>query len=277
MRRRVPVLCYHSVCTDPPPLMRDWAISPARFREHLAYFAGEGMTTLTVTEYVRLLVAGAPLPERLVLITFDDGFADFATDAAPALAEAGMAATLYVSTAYVGETSHWLGPDGSQPMLGWDQITEVAAAGIEIGAHAHRHLPLDELDRTQAQLEIVEAKKRIEDQLGALVESFAYPHGYHTRAIKNMVALAGFSSAAAVKNALSGPGDDVYAIARILVPGDAPVEEVAHLMRKSSPAPRHERLQTKAWRTVRRARARRTRAVARRAERNVQHQPAGRN
>jgi peptidoglycan/xylan/chitin deacetylase (PgdA/CDA1 family) len=276
MRQRVPVLCYHSVCADPAPLMRDWAISPARFREHLAFFADEGMATLTMTEYTRRLTSGRPLPERLVVLTFDDGFADFATEAVPALAAAGMAATLYVSTAYVGETSHWLGPDGSQPMLSWDQVTGVAAAGVELGAHAHHHVPLDELDRTNAQLEILEAKKRLEDHLGALVESFAYPHGYHTRAIKEMVRLAGFSSAAAVKNGLSGPHDDVYAVARLLVPGDASVDEVRHLLRRSSPAPRHERLQTKAWRAVRRVRARRLRAAARRAERNVQHQPAGR-
>jgi peptidoglycan/xylan/chitin deacetylase (PgdA/CDA1 family) len=248
--------------------MRDWAISPARLREHLAFFADEGMSTMTVTEYVRRIATGQPLPERLVVLTFDDGFADFATEAAPALADAGMAATLYVSTAYVGEASHWLGPDGSQPMLSWSQIDDVAATGVEIGAHAHHHCALDELDRTRAQLEIVESKLRLEDQLGALVETFAYPHGYHTRSIKDMVRLAGFSSAAAVKNALSGPSDDVYAIARILVPGDAPVDEVARLMRRSSRAPRHERLQTKAWRTVRRVRARR-------AHRNVHHQPAG--
>jgi peptidoglycan/xylan/chitin deacetylase (PgdA/CDA1 family) len=266
MRQRVPVLCYHSVCTDPAPLMREWAISPGRLREHLAYFADEGMTTLTITEYAHRLSIGQPLPERLVVLTFDDGFADFATEAVPALLDADMTATLYVSTAYVGETSHWLGPDGSQPMLSWSQVTDVAAAGVEIGAHAHHHHALDELDRTRAQLEIVESKKRLEDQLGGLVESFAYPHGYHTRAIKDMVRLAGFSSAAAVKNALSGPTDDLYAIARILVPGDAPVDEVARLMRRSSPAPRYERLQTKAWRAVRRARARR----------NVHHQPAGR-
>jgi hypothetical protein len=97
----------------------------------------------------------------------------------------------------------------------------------------------------------------LEDHLGVMIDSFAYPHGYHTRAIKDMVRLAGFSSASAVKNALSGPRDDVYAIARILIPGDAPVEQLDQLMRRSSPAPRYERLQTKAWRAVRRARARR--------------------
>jgi peptidoglycan/xylan/chitin deacetylase (PgdA/CDA1 family) len=256
--RTVPVLLYHSVCTDPAPLMREWAITPEVFREHLEFLAAEGYESLTVTDYVRRLLAPKPsLPERLVVITFDDGFADFTTGAAPALADTGMAATLYVSTAYVGETSTWLGPDGEQPMLSWAAIADLAAQGIEIGAHSHQHRALDELDRATAQIEIVQSKQLLEEQLGALIESFAYPHGYHTRAIKDMVRFAGFSSACGVKHALSGPGDDPYGIARIMVPGDATVEELDRLMRGLSRAPRRERLQTKAWRAVRRARARR--------------------
>jgi len=53
--RTVPVLLYHSVCTEPAPLMREWAISPARFSEHLAFLTREGYETLTVTDYVALL------------------------------------------------------------------------------------------------------------------------------------------------------------------------------------------------------------------------------
>jgi peptidoglycan/xylan/chitin deacetylase (PgdA/CDA1 family) len=256
-RRTVPVLVYHSVCTDPAPLMREWAISPTRFREHLAFLTREGYETLTVTDYVALLRdPGAALPERLAIVTFDDGFADVATAGAPALVEAGVAATMYVSTAYVGGASSWLGRDGEQPMLTWDAIGELAAAGIEIGAHSHHHVPLDELDDVAAEMEITVSKRLIERQLGVAVESFAYPHGYHTRRIKDMVRRAGYTSACAVKEALSGPADDGFALARIMIHGEAPVEQLDSLMRGSARAPRHERMQTKAWRAARRTRAR---------------------
>lgn len=255
--RTVPVLVYHSVCTDPAPLMRDWAISPARFREHLAFLTGEGYETLTVTDYVdRLRQPGASLPERLAIVTFDDGFADFADSAAPALVDAGVAATLYVSTAYIGGTSWWLGPEGEQRMLEWDAITHIAGLGIEVGAHAHHHWPLDELDDDAAEMEIGVSKKLLDRHLANPVRSFAYPHGYHTRKIKDMVRRAGFANACAVKEALSGPGDDEFALARIMIPGDATVEQLETQMRSSSRAPRHERLQTKVWRVARRARAR---------------------
>jgi peptidoglycan/xylan/chitin deacetylase (PgdA/CDA1 family) len=254
--RTVPVLVYHSVCTDPAPLMRDWAITPDRFREHLAFLNERGYTTVTVSEYVDMLRFNLPLPEPLALVTFDDGFADFAVSAAPALVDADVSATIYISTAYVGGRSSWLGPDGEQPMLTWDAIEKVAGMGIEIGAHAHHHWPLDELDDDGAEMEIGVSKKLIDRHLGASIRSFAYPHGYHTRKIKAMVRRAGFDSACGVKESLSGPGDDEFALARIMLRGDASVEQLDAQMRGSSRAPRHERLQTKAWRVARRTRAR---------------------
>jgi peptidoglycan/xylan/chitin deacetylase (PgdA/CDA1 family) len=255
--RTVPVLLYHSVCTDPAPLMREWSITPDRFREHLAFLNERGYTTATVSEYVDMLRFDLPLPEQLALVTFDDGFADFATAAAPALVDAGIAATIYISTAYVGGLSSWLGPDGEQPMLTWDAIEKIAELrGIEIGAHAHHHWALDELDDDSAELEIGVSKKLIDRHLGRSIRSFAYPHGYHSRKIQVMVHRAGFDNACGVKEALSGPGDDEFALARIMLRGDASVEQLDSLMRGSSRAPRHERLQTKAWRVARRTRAR---------------------
>jgi len=256
--KTVPVLLYHSVCADPAPLMRDWAVTPAQFRDHLAMLQREGYTTLTVSDYAARLRSPATADlDHVVVITFDDGFADFEESAAPALLEAGMVSTLYVSTAYVGATSSWLGPDGEQKMLTWDMIAELPSLGVEIGAHAHRHLALDELDPAQAQVEIVQSKNLLEHALGAPIESFAYPHGYHGQAVKQMVRLAGFTNACGVKHALSGPGDDLFGLARIIVAPDADGDALLSLMNSLRRAPRHETAKAKAWRMVRRAKARR--------------------
>jgi peptidoglycan/xylan/chitin deacetylase (PgdA/CDA1 family) len=255
--RRVPILVYHSVCEDPAPLLRDWAVTPFQFREHLQRLGDAGYTTLTVTEYVDRLSSGSPLPDRFVVITFDDGFADFERHAAPALADAGMTATLYVSTAYVGGRSTWLGPDGEQPMLTWDAIRDLAASGIEMGPHSHHHWALDELDLADAANEIVRSKQVLEHELGRATPSFAYPHGYHTRRIQDVLRVNGFRSACGVKHASSSTDDDVFALARIIVPPDGSGGDLLTLIDELPCAPTHPRLRTGAWRVVRRTRARR--------------------
>src|SRR5260221_2722996 len=87
------------------------------------------------------------LPERPVVLTFDDGFADFYTNALPVLQQCGSTATLYIATGFIGSTSRWLAREGeaTRPMLTWDQVREIDACGIECGGQ--RYLP-SQLDRT---------------------------------------------------------------------------------------------------------------------------------
>ncbi|MGH7870054.1 MAG: polysaccharide deacetylase family protein [Candidatus Dormibacteraceae bacterium] len=88
-----------------------------------------------------------PVPEKTVVITFDDGFADFYREALPLLQNYRYTATLYVATGFVGGTSRWLGScgEGDRPMLTWSTLREIAALGIEIGANTHTHPELDRL------------------------------------------------------------------------------------------------------------------------------------
>jgi peptidoglycan/xylan/chitin deacetylase (PgdA/CDA1 family) len=256
--RRVPILVYHSVCEEPAPLLRDWAVTPFQFREHLQRIGDAGYATLTVTDYVDRLATGAELPDRFVVITFDDGFADFERHAAPALSDAGMTATMYVSTAYVGGRSTWLGPDGEQPMLTWDAIRDLDANGFEMGPHSHHHWALDELDLAQAADEITRSKLVLEDELGHETPSFAYPHGYHTRRIQDVLRVNGFRSACGVKHASSSTDDDIFGLARIIVPPESSGGDLLALIDDLPCAPSRPKFRTGAWRMVRRARARRS-------------------
>jgi peptidoglycan/xylan/chitin deacetylase (PgdA/CDA1 family) len=253
----VPILLYHSVCDDPPPRLQRWTTSPARFREHLEFLTAEGYQTLTVSAYVaRLRADPAGLPDRVAVVTFDDGYADFAEFALPALMDTATACTLYLSTAYLGATSSWLGDGGAHPMLSWDAANKVAATGVEIGAHAHHHVALDELAPRDARDEIVRSKHEIEQRLGRAVDSFAYPHGYHGPKVRAMVREAGFANACGVKNALSGPGDDEYGLARVMLEGDVSATQLRAQLAELARAPERERLDTTLWRVYRRTRAR---------------------
>ncbi|PYI65813.1 polysaccharide deacetylase [Arthrobacter livingstonensis] len=259
MSQHIPILLYHSVDDHPPVDFTPWAVGREMFAEHLDMLAELGRVGLTIGQLTALIRAGDPVPERAVVVTFDDGFSDFASNAWPQLQARGLPATLYVTAGLVGGHSEWLAPVGASglPMLDSGEIGELAAQGVEIGAHSMTHPQLDAVGRDRAWLEISESKKALEAILDRPVDTFAYPHGYHDRVTKQMVAEAGYTSAAAVRNALSHPGDDLYALARCTVMADCTAEHLAGVLdgRHAKRAGRREHLRTGVWRQVRRLRA----------------------
>lgn len=260
MKPAIPVLLYHSVDDRPPVGFKPWTVTPAQFAAHLDLLDGLGYNGLSVGQLLSLTMAGKTVPERTVVLTFDDGLADFAINAWPLLKSRGLPATLYVTAGLVGGRSEWLAPlgAGSLPMLQPADLRTLAEEGVEIGAHSMTHPQLDCVRTETARREIGESKLKLESILDRSVDSFAYPHGYHTRAIKKMVAEAGFSSAAAVRNALSHDQDDRFSLARITVTADYTVNTLervlgGHGIERARPG---ERWRTTAWRQVRRFRAR---------------------
>jgi peptidoglycan/xylan/chitin deacetylase (PgdA/CDA1 family) len=228
----VPILLYHSVHEDLPGRSTPYAISRRRFLAHLDALTAFGFTTLTVSELLLARASGMPLPDRTAVITFDDGYADFAAYAWPAMADRGLAATLYVTAGRLDGTSTWLTPLGAaeRPMLTRRQVVELAEAGCEIGAHSMTNPQLDCLPRSAAAQEIARSKKALEQLLGRPVDSFAYPHGQHDAGVRQLVVDSGFRSAVAVRDALSPAGDDWFALARVTVSADFDAQRLIAVM-----------------------------------------------
>lgn len=261
----IPVLLYHSVSDRPAGQFGPFTVTRSQLASHLDKVTALGFSTRTVGQLLAQRAAGIPLPERTVVLTFDDGFADF-DNAWAELTQRGLAATLYVTAGTLGGRSKWLAPlgAGDLPMLCPSQLINLAADGCEIGAHSMSHPQLDCIDRTAAAAEIRQSKDVLEQALGRSVDTFAYPHGYHDKAVKQLVAEAGFTSAAAVRNALSPADDDPFALARVTVMSDFGPDRIAQVLTgNGAPVARpRERWRTRLWRQERRRRHARAERIA---------------
>lgn len=257
-KKQIPILMYHSISESRNPKFRQLAVPPASFADQMAYLYQHAYTPINVTQLVNLLSKGSSaLPERPVVITFDDGFADFFTGALPVLKQCGFTATLYTTTGFIGGTSRWLRREEeiSRPMLTWDQLAEISAHGIECGAHTHSHPQLDTLPLAVARNEIRQSKELLEQHLGQDVSSFAYPFGYYTPTIRQQVKEIGFTSACAVKFMMNFETTDTFTLARLMVGPDMNLDAFVALLNEDTTnvlKKFYVRARIPAWQAVRR-------------------------
>ena len=230
-RKHIPILMYHSISEKAGPKFKEFTVPEALFARQVEYLHQQAYTPMTVSQLVQARSQGS-LPAKPVVLTFDDAFLDFYTAALPILTRYSFPATLYVPTTYVNGTSRWMqrSGEGSRPIVSWEQLREISKSGIECGAHSQTHPQLDLLPLAVAKKEITESKIILEEHLGEQVLSFAYPYGYHTSAVKRIVRDAGYTSACAVKNALTTETTDLFALARILVDPTTDTDAFAALL-----------------------------------------------
>ena len=259
----MPALMYHSVSAVDGPL-RDLAVPPERLAEQLAALTAAGYRLVGLSEALDLLeqsLLEQSSTGKLIAVTFDDGYRDFLTQAVPALAAVGARATLYAAVGHLGEHADWLGADASAfgPMLSWDELAEAAAAGIEIGNHSLIHHPLDVLPPAELREEIVRSHDELEQRLQVKLRSFAYPHGYNGRRVRDAVRSAGHDNATEVGRRLHSPQEHRFAVPRLQpTPDHTGADLVALVAGGGSPlVPKLKQLAQPGWRVVRKA-ARRT-------------------
>jgi peptidoglycan/xylan/chitin deacetylase (PgdA/CDA1 family) len=253
--RPIPILCYHSVSEDTSGPLGSYSLPPGLFREHMAWVADAGHSTLTVDALQRQLDAGAALPSRPLVITFDDGLADFLDDALPTLLQHGHAATMFVTTA-----GTWNGRPralAGRRTLSRTEVRALHDAGVEIASHGHEHHQLDLRPRREVSADLRTSRQLLEDLLSAPVPSFAYPHGYNRHATRQIVRRTGFRSACAVRNVLSSTDDDRWRRARLMLSGLPGVAELEADVRESPPPhPAVAAGRAGVWRGIRWARTR---------------------
>jgi peptidoglycan/xylan/chitin deacetylase (PgdA/CDA1 family) len=251
----IPILCYHSVSEDYSGALGPYSLPPRLFRQHMAWVAGEGFSTMTAARLQQCLDAGEGLPARPLLITFDDGLADFLEEALPVLQVHALVATMFVTTA--GTWSKRPRALAARRTLSRTEVLALPEAGVEVASHGHQHHQLDLLPRQEVERDLRTSKSLLEDLLQADVTSFAYPHGYNRAATRDVVRRTGFTSACAVRNTLSSTEDDRWRRARLMLSGFPGVRELSQELRRSAATNSAIRgFREGGWRAVRLARTR---------------------
>lgn len=255
MIESVPILMYHAVGENPSAATRRLSVSPRPLDEQIAYLVEHGYTGMTFSDLADAFETGKALPERPVVVTFDDGYADFADVASPILRRYDFPATVFVTSGWVADA----GPNAAgaplDRMLSWAQVRELAAAGIEIGAHSHSHPELDQLTDVALRAELRVGRALLEDCIGAPVRSLAYPFGYSTPRVRRAARAAGYRCAAAVRNVRAASSDDLFALPRLTIRRSTDYATFDSIMSGGDKRIfRRDRLLTAGWAAVRSSR-----------------------
>lgn len=221
------ILCYHSIHAS----HSFRSVSPEMFDAHLVWLR-EHCEVVTLRELAAGRATSAVTRPR-VAITFDDGYADNYEVAFPLLQKHQLPATFYLTVGYVDRdpavfdrirqlrrtTSDELTP------LTWENAREMAAGGMEIGAHTYSHPQLSAITRPNLVREIRDSRSIIQDRLGLPVASFAYPFGKYRRDFTDrsveVVREAGYSTAVSVCYRSIAPRDSELNLPRFITTGDS--------------------------------------------------------
>ena len=164
----IPILMYHSISHDDEPggIHPYYRVvtTPEVFKKHMAILADQGYRVIGLDTAVELLRGNnngvqENIPNKQVVITFDDGFLDFYTEAYPVLARYGFTATVFLPTSYIGNPDRTI---MGKTFLTWPQVAELSNAGITFGSHSVSHRLLDKLPRTEIENELRQSKEIIE-------------------------------------------------------------------------------------------------------------------
>jgi peptidoglycan/xylan/chitin deacetylase (PgdA/CDA1 family) len=214
---QVPILMYHHVGDFDPPFR--YAVPLQAFEEQMRSLNAWGYTTISLATMVEALTVGADLPERPIVITFDDGYMNVYEQAFPVMQNYGYQGVAYIIAGQVeiGGFMHA------------DQLKELRAAGWEIGSHTYHHLDLRQAG-TNLQVEISEAKNDLETLIDGPVDTFSFPYGLTTPYATRLVEQAGFQSAVGLGGLSRHTLATRLYLSRIEVQGDFALNTFAGLL-----------------------------------------------
>lgn len=215
-RDRAVIVVFHRVSDDVPP--NPITCTTVQFSAYCDLFA-RYFDVVSIGELFRRMDAGESMGGCLA-ITFDDGYLDNATVAAPELKRRGLPACFFIATEFIGtrRIPWWDAEWGiASEWMNWDQVRALPDAGFEIGGHTLNHVDLGRVTEEEARREITGCRQRLEQELGRPVRLFSYPYGRRnqiTDANRALVEEAGFMCCMSAHGGSVHAGDDRFRLLR---------------------------------------------------------------
>lgn len=208
-----PVLMYHHIALKQPE--ESYYVSPETFKQQMQWLKDNDYHVISYDDFYNRAKSGIPLPDKSAVLTFDDGDEDQYQNAFPILKQFNYPATFYIITARVG----------GQGYMTWEQIAEMAKAGMTIGSHSVNHKEMAKLNVDQLRFELTQSKVILEQHLGIPIKYFCYPGGSYSLQVSAEAKTAGYLSATTTHHAvfhdIKNPGD-LFTITRIHIDDEMP-------------------------------------------------------
>lgn len=217
-----PILLYHHV--ENGHYSETYTITPEKFGVQMQALEDWGYTTITISELIQAITEGAQLPERPVVITFDDGYLNVYENAYPIMEEHGFVGMIYVVGKYIN----------GRDFMTVENILELADAGWEVGNHSFTHTDLS-LDPTQANYEMYQSKVYVEKLLGIPIKTFAFPFGGFKPILGDRAWRYGYLGAVGLGDGWAHSEQSLYYLERIEIKGSYDLETFASLLPWNKP------------------------------------------
>lgn len=215
---KIPILMYHQI-DEPPPrgtALRGLIVAPSSFAwqmRMLRILGYKGLSMRDLEPYLK-----GEKHDRVVGITFDDGYQNNLVNALPTLKANGFTATCYGVSSMVGGSNAWdKGKVAQKPLMTQQDWQAWHGAGMDIGSHTQTHANLKELSNDAARQQITKSKDELQQMVGTEVRHFCYPYGWFNSEHEEMVRAAGYITATSTRRGRVQVGENPYSLNRILV------------------------------------------------------------
>ncbi len=218
----VPILMYHYISVPPKnadAIRRDLSVSPGAFEEQLRYLKDNGYQSISLYDLNRHLQRGEPLPEKPVILTFDDGYRDNFDFAFPLLVKYGFTGTFFLVTEPIDR--------GDEAYLTWAQVALMSRMGMDMEPHTYTHADLANKPVDYIVWQVIGSKEAIEARTGKTCRFFAYPSGQYSQSVVDVLKSAYFWGAVVSEGGATHTSDGMFHLKRVRIRGSDSLEQFA--------------------------------------------------